>query len=147
MIQHLNPVIGCIWMEPINKNCCSWPNPTFSLLTMRIFDKNIHLMSFSITCSISNFNSSIYNWNHVIFFREFSHFIKRKSGFINSKVLKLSHVINICPQSVQRNIIILISFCYIFKHTDIMISPSTLMKSHSPKRRNSRSSKIDMEFI
>lgn len=66
IVEHSHPVVGCVGMEPIHKHCCPRPDPTLSLLAVRVFDEDIHLVPLGVSNPIPNFNSCIKDRNHVV---------------------------------------------------------------------------------
>lgn len=108
-IEHINPIIGSIRMKKINKRSSTWPNYACKFFTIGSFEENISFLSLSIRIKwITSFDSSINNWHIVVILKNLFHSIKWESFFIDGKILKVKHVINIAPYSVQRKVVLFV---------------------------------------
>ncbi len=105
-IKHIDPILGRIRIKEINKVRGSRPYSSNKIFSSWRFDINVPLESLIVSVPITNFNSSINDWNVVIIFKDFFHTIQRKSRLINGKIFKVSHVINITPNCIQRKVVI-----------------------------------------
>lgn len=107
IVEHVHPVVSGVRMEEVDKGCCPWPNRAGELLAGGGFDEDIPLLSFNVWVKlIPRFNTGIDDRHIVIIFQYLLHPIQRESLFINRKVLKIIHVIDVTPNRVQWQVIL-----------------------------------------
>lgn len=107
---------------------------------MRAFSRSIHDIDASLESLLigtsHSFNSSINNGNVAVFISDGSHSVQREPAFVNGEILVVYHVVNVTPDCVQGQIVLLVVVQNLFKVADIFVSPSALMESETPEGRN-----------
>ena len=108
MGQHINPILSGIRMEIINK--ISQPRPYLTLLVLTFRRLNIHISFLSLLISIplSTSDTRLNNRHIFITISYFLHSVQREIISIHCKCLEIVHVINITPNYIQRNSILLV---------------------------------------
>lgn len=99
-IQHILPVLSCIWIKEVDKCSCSWPNFAVKLIIICVFNEYVPSFSLGIGGSVVHFYSCINNWNIVIWISYEFHIFQWKSLLVDGKIFIVKHVINICPYRV-----------------------------------------------
>lgn len=147
MAQHLHPVVCRIWMEPVHKHRRPRPDPPFGLFSMWVLDEDVHLVPLSVSDSVTDFDAGVDDWHHVVVLGKFRHPVEWESFLVDGEILEIHHVVDICPDGVQGDVVSFIPLCDILQHAHVVIAPSALMEAHRPEWWHCRPPKIDMESI
>jgi hypothetical protein len=94
-------------------------------------------MSFFIGKAVINFDTGIYNGDIVIFGDDFPHLIQWEPFVIDGEVFIVDHIVNVAPDSIQRQIVLFEVLKDILQVGDVFVSPSTLVEPHAPEWRDS----------
>ena len=123
-------------MEEINKGGISWPNTTdIGLIRVAFLNVDISFEAVFVSTAVS-FDSGIDDGDVSVFLQQFVESIEWEPPLIDREIFIVDHVVNIAPKSVKRNAVFLISCGHCLEVGDVLVSPSALMESQTPERRN-----------
>ena len=108
MSQHINPILSGVRMEILNKISQSRPYLTLLILPLRRLNIHISFLPLLIGITLSTSDTWLYNRHVFIIISYFLHPVQRKIISIHCESLVIMHVVNITPNYIQRNSILLV---------------------------------------
>ena len=108
MSQHINPILSGIRMEIIYKISQSRPYLTLLILTFRRLNIHISFLPLLIGITLPTSDTWLYNRHVFITISYFLHSVQREIISIHCESLVIMHIVNITPNYIQRNSILLI---------------------------------------
>ena len=121
-------------MEVVDKGSIPGPYNSLDLLSSEILHENIHLVPDIVGLSLPG-HSSIHNGYVAILVCYFFHLVQREAIEIDSEIFEVVHVVDIAPDCVKRNIVLLVFFNDIQESISGIIAPSGLVETQRPKGR------------
>ena len=74
------------------------------------------------------------------------HAVKREALSIDREILEIGHVVDIAPNRLERDRVLLVLDYHLLQLVDCLVSPSALVVAQRPKWRNRRTTHILMKF-
>mmetsp|Transcript_1721 Transcript_1721/g.1828 ORF Transcript_1721/g.1828 Transcript_1721/m.1828 type:complete len:497 (+) Transcript_1721:923-2413(+) len=139
--QHLAPVLGGRWMEPVRESSETGPNLSNKGISRALIslDEDVHVDSGVISEVVLTGDTSVKNGDIMTTLRfhlidEVQEILMGESVRIQGEVVILVHIIDISPESIDRQVVRDILIQHGLPDGEIMITPSTLMPAQSPER-------------
>lgn len=136
MSEHIEPILGGIGMEIINKFCISCPYFAHLIVALCRFNENISFFALLIGIPLP-ISDAWLNYRDVpVSACYLLHAVQRKLVGVDREGLVLVHIVDIAPYRVQGNTSFLVLGKHCLELRNVGVAPAALVETESPEGRN-----------